>query len=157
MPTLNFFRVTALMAIAGTSCLVLGQTPDELIAKNLAARGGAEKLHAISSMVMTGTISFGETISPLSVTVLRPNQIREDFEVQGNKMTRAYDGAAGWEMQGASVRVLDDGELDNIREEAENAIEGPLLDYAKKGSKAEFEGKDSVEGRPVCKLKINTN
>jgi len=133
------------------------QSVDELIAKNLAARGGAEKLRAIRSMAMTGTIDFGAGNSPIKVKVLRPNQIREDFEVQGNKVTRAYDGAAGWEAQGASVRSLADAELDNIREEAENAIEGPLLDYAKKGSKAELVGKDSVEGRAVYKLKITTN
>src|SRR5262249_22971774 len=35
-------------------------------------------------------------------------------------------------------------------------IEGPLLDYAKKGSKAEFLGKDTVGGKPVFKLKITT-
>jgi len=133
------------------------QTVDELIAKNLAARGGVEKLRAIRSMAMTGTIDFGAGSSPITVKVLRPNQIREDFEVQGNKVTRAYDGRAGWEAQGASVRSLADEELDNLREEAQNAIEGPLLDYAKKGSTAELVGKDSVEGRAVYKLKITTN
>jgi len=136
------------------------QTADELIARNLAARGGAEKLRAIRTMVMTGTINFGDQSSPLNVKVRRPNQIREDFTVQGTDMARAYDGAAGWEMQksadGPNVRTLSDGELGNIREEAENAIEGPLLDYGKKGSKAEYLGKDTVEGKPVFKLKITT-
>ncbi len=136
------------------------QTADELITKNLTARGGAEKLRAIQSMLMTGTINFGDQSSPLTVKVRRPGQIREDFTVQGTDMSRAYDGAAGWEMQksmdGPKVRALSDGELDNIREEAENAIEGPLLDYGKKGSKAEYLGKDTVEGKPVHKLKITT-
>jgi len=46
--------------------------------------------------------------------------------------------------------------LNNIREEAENAIEGPLLDYAKKGRKVEALGKDTVAGKPVFKLRITT-
>jgi hypothetical protein len=54
------------------------------------------------------------------------------------------------------TRDLANGELENIREEAENAIEGPLLDYAKKGSNAELLGKDDVDGKAVFKIKITT-
>ena len=150
-------RVAIFLVLAAAS---RAQTVDELIAKNLAARGGAEKLRGIQTMSMTGTISFGDQSSPLTVKVKRPAQIREDFAVQGTDITRAYDGTAGWEMQKADpapkIRPLSDGELDNIREEAENAIEGPLLDYAKKGCKAEYLGKDTVNGTPVFKLKITT-
>jgi hypothetical protein len=60
-------------------------------------------------------------------------------------------------MQGGKVRVLEGGELNNIKEEAENAIEGPLLDYAAKGSRAEALGKDVLGGKAVYKLKITTN
>ena len=133
------------------------QTVDEVIAKNLEARGGAKKLRSIQTLLMTGTLSFGDASSPITVKVRRPNQIREDFQVQGNAWVRAYDGATGWETQGKDTRVLAAGELNNIREEAENAIEGPLLDYAKKGSKAEFLGKGEVDGKPVYKLKITTS
>src|SRR3954470_20891231 len=83
-------------------CLLLAgscaaQTVEDLIAKNLAARGGAKKLRAIQTLSMTGTISFGDASSPLTVKVRRPNQIREDFKIDGADMTRAYDGSAGWE------------------------------------------------------------
>ena len=59
-------------------------------------------------------------------------------------------------LQESQVHEMSGGELDNIREEAENAIEGPLLDYTSKGSKAELLGKDTVGGQPVYKLKITT-
>ena len=133
------------------------QTADELVARNLAARGGAEKLRSIQTMTMSGTISFGDASSPLSVKVRRPSQIREDFKIDGSDMTRIYDSASGWEVHGEKVRQLDGGELDNIREEGENAIEGPLLDYAKKGSRIEALGKADVNGKAVYKLKITTN
>src|SRR5882672_9174728 len=144
----------ALLFVLAPRCF--GQTADELIARNLAVRGGAEKLRAVQSMLMTGMLSFGDASSPLTVKAGRPNRIREDFQIRGAAMARAYDGASGWEMQGGQVRDLTDGDLDNIREEAENAIEGPLLDYAKKGSKAAVLGKDTVAGKPVFKLKIIT-
>jgi hypothetical protein len=133
------------------------QTADELVARNLAARGGAERLRSIQTMTMSGTISFGDASSPLSVKVRRPSQIREDFKIEGSDMTRIYDSASGWEVHGDKVRQLEGGELNNIREEGENAIEGPLLDYAKKGSRIEALGKADVNGKAVYKLKITTN
>lgn len=137
-----------------------GQSADELVAKNLAARGGAAKLRAVRTMRINGTIAFGEEKSPIMVMARRPGQIREEFAVGGTMMTRAYDGTTGWQAQkkGAEnkVEALGGGEANNIREEAENAIEGPLLDYASKGSKAEALGRDSWDGKAVYKLKITT-
>ena len=147
---------SAILVLTSAISFCSAQTADELIAKNLAARGGAAKLRTVQSMLMTGTLSFGDASSPLTVKAGRPNRIREDFQVQGSPMTRAYDGAAGWLLQESQVREMSGGDLDNIREEAENAIEGPLLDYATKGSKAEVLGKDMVNGQPVYKLKITT-
>lgn len=157
---MNTNRAAALLFLAVTA-LGWAQSADELVAKNLAARGGAEKLRTIQSMVITGTIHFGEASSPITVKVRRPSQIREEFQVEGTDLTRAFDGAAGWQIQKSGEQVktqaLTGGENDNIQEEAENAIEGPLLDYAKKGSKAEFLGKDTVDGKLVYKLKITTH
>ena len=135
------------------------QTADELVAKNLASRGGADRLRAIATIRMTGTISFGETMSPITVEMRRPSQIREEFQMQGTTVVRAFDGTTGWEMQKnvAQAVELTGGELDNIREEAENAIGGALLDYAKKGSKVEALGKGTFEGKPVYKLKVTTH
>lgn len=137
------------------------QTADKLIAKNLAARGGAQRLRAVRSMVITGTISFGKESSAITVRALRPGRIREDFKIQEAEIARGYDGTTGWLMQKKKgeekkVEILSGAEGDNIREEAENAIEGPLMDYSKKGSKAEVLGRDHWQGKPVYKLKITT-
>lgn len=150
------FLLSLVVASAGWA-----QTADELITKNLTARGGAKKLRSIRTMKLTGTISFGDATSPIAVQVRRPSQIREDFKVQGNDVTRAYDGSTGWQSEKAGdqtkAEALTAGDADNIREEAENAIEGPLLDYARKGSKLEVLGRDKVDGKPVYKLKITTH
>jgi hypothetical protein len=149
-------KISILIVLLALAISSVAQTVDELIVKNLAARGGADKLRTIRTITMTGTISFGDTSSPLTVKAGRPNQIREDFAIDGTSITRAYDGRSGWEKKGEQVRLLEAGELNNIREEAENAIEGPLLDYAVKGSKAETLGKVDVNGKPAYKLKITT-
>jgi len=158
---MNMKRAVAAVLLFAASALGWAQTADDLVAKNLVARGGAEKLRAIQSMAITGTIQFGEASSPITVRARRPNQIREEFEVEGTAMTRGFDGAAGWltqkKREEIKTQALSGGESDNIREEAENAIEGPLLDYAKKGSKAESLGKDTVDGQPVYKLRVTTH
>jgi outer membrane lipoprotein-sorting protein len=150
-----------LLVFLAAAAALFAQTADELVAKNLAARGGADKLRAIRTMALTGTVSFGEQSSRITVKAWRPNQIREEFKVQGTEVTRAYDGTIGWQIEKSGeeskVDLLRGGEADNIREEAENAIEGPLVDYAKKGSKLEALGRDTVGGTPVYKLKITTH
>lgn len=161
-------NIARLNSVLGATLLLLAatlpasaQTADELIAKNLAARGGADKLRTIQTMHLTGTISFGDQSSPIDVKAKRPAGIRENFTVQGTNITRAYDGTKGWQAQKKDaenkVEELTGGEADNIREEAENAIEGPLLDYAKKGSKIETLGRETYDGKPVFKLKITTH
>lgn len=152
----NWSRLVVLLVLVAIAPACVGQTAEFLIKKNLSARGGASKLHAIRTMLMTGTISFGNASSPLTVKVERPNRIREDFQVQGSPVIRAFDGASGWESQGGKARSLAGGELNNIREEAENAIEGLLLDYAKKGSRVEYAGKATINGKSAYKLKIIT-
>ena len=67
---------------------------------------------------------------------------------------RAYDGTIGWEEEpGQGVEELTGGALDNIRDEGENAIEGPLLDYAAKGNRVEYLGKETIDGKPCFKLR----
>ena len=112
------------------------QTADELVAENVAVRGGAAKLHAINTMTMTATISFfgPQASSPLTVHAMRPDKIREDLIIDGKPSMRAYDGKIGWQEEpGRGAEELTGGALENIRDEGENAIEGPLLDYTAKG------------------------
>ena len=52
------------------------QTPsvDEIVAKNLAARGGVDKLRALTTMKMTGTVNVQGMDMPLTVMTKRPNR-----------------------------------------------------------------------------------
>lgn len=154
-------RLAGILILTTLSSAGWAQTADGLVAKNLAARGGAGKLRAVRTMVMAGTISLGGETSPISIKVRRPSQIREEFKVQGAEIARAFDGTTGWQSQKSGdekkTESLGAGEGNNIREEAENAIDGPLLDYSKKGSKLEMLGRDVIGGKPVYKLKVTTH
>ena len=72
----------AVAAVAALFCLsssASAQTVDEIIQKNLAAKGGIEKLKSIDSLRSTGTmVAQGQTVT-MTVTSKRPNKTRQEI------------------------------------------------------------------------------
>jgi hypothetical protein len=150
--------LTASLALAGPSP---AQTPsptvDDIIAKNIKARGGLEKLKAVKTMRMTGHMSVGPgTEAPMVIEVKRPDKLRLDITVQGMTLTQAYDGKVGWQINpfGGSKNA-EPMSAEELKEAAEQAdMDGPLVDWKAKGHKVELVGKEKVEGTDVYKLKV---
>lgn len=133
------------------------QTVDEIIAKNIAAKGGAAKLQAVKSIRMTGRMTVGPGIdAPIVIEVKRPKAMRVDFTVQGMVGSQAYDGTTGWNLMpfgGSTVpQKMTADEVTLAEEQAD--MDGPLVDYKAKGHTVELLGKETVEGAPAYKLKI---
>jgi hypothetical protein len=132
-------------------------TADELIAKNIQARGGMEKLQAVKSLRVTARFegSGGFTAS-VGQENERPNLIRETFSLQGMTEVQAYDGATGWQIQPFGGKK--DPELmgeDDVRDLLLDAdFDGPLVNYKEKGSTVEFLGHDVVDGDDALRLKV---
>ena len=58
-------------------------TLDELLAKNLKAHGGADKVNAVKSIRMTGTLEFAPGAEAVfAVEVQRPEKVHYDFTLQ---------------------------------------------------------------------------
>ncbi len=137
--------------------LASAQTVDEIVAKYVAARGGMEKLKAVSTMRATGRMTMGPGLeAPMVLETRRPNQMRMEFTLQGMTGTQAYDGKAGWmvmpfmgKKDPEAMSAEDTREMDD-----ESDFDGPLVDYKAKGNKVELLGKESVEGADAYKLKI---
>ena len=149
-------RMTRL--VVGLFCLAAvasAQTVEELVAKNLQARGGVEKIKAVNTVKMTGKAYVGIN-ADFSQENKRPNMIRQGFTVQGMTETQSYDGSVGWKISPFEGRK--DAELlgeDDLRDLVDNAdIDGPLMDYQAKGNKVEFIGHDVVDGDDAFKLKV---
>jgi outer membrane lipoprotein-sorting protein len=134
------------------------QTADEILAKVLAARGGADKLRAIDSERVSGQISFGDVSGPFVVELKRPLKMHMQLTVQNQTMVRVYDGKQGWANNPFAGKVdpaaMSEEELKNITEESD--FDGPLLDYKSKGNQIELVGKDKFEGKDVWRLKLTT-
>ena len=150
----------AILALAAAMTLAApaaAQTVDEIIAKNVEALGGMEKIKAVKTMRMTGKMTVGPGIeAPIVLELKRPNAMRLDITIQGMVGSQAFDGTTGWTLmpfQGSKVpQQMAADELKLAEEQAE--MDGPLVDYKAKGNTVELLGKEKVEGADAYKLKV---
>jgi hypothetical protein len=145
----------AALALAGTAACQ-AQTAEELVAKNLQARGGIEKIKAISTLRLTGRYQHGPLSIPFSRIARTPNMLRDSATIQGMTETEAYDGSSGWKISPFDGRkdpeLLGEDDLRGMVEEAD--FYGPLVDYQKKDNRVEYLGHDTVDGDDAYRLKV---
>jgi outer membrane lipoprotein-sorting protein len=135
----------------------VAQTVDELVAKNIQARGGADKIKAVKSARTTGKMVMGQGIeAPFVMMEKRPNQTRMEFTFQGMTGLQAYDGKNGWSLMPFMGKKEPEAvpEEENKLMEEQADMDGPLVDYKSKGHKVELLGKEQVEGADAYKLKL---
>ena len=136
------------------------QTADEIVKKALDARGGIEKIKAVQSERISGTVSLGQGMEGAVVLELqRPHKLRSEITVEGKKILRVYDGkSAGWTvnpfMENKDVQSMGEEELKGMPEESD--LDGPLVDYKTKGTQIELVGKEDLDGKPVYHLKLTS-
>jgi outer membrane lipoprotein-sorting protein len=132
---------------------------DELIAKYHEAIGGLDKIRAVQSMKATGKVmTFGMEL-PFTVVQKRPNYMRIDSSMQGSAFVQAFDGEHGWSVN-PMTGSQDAQDMPEIAEKVfshEADMDGPLVDYEKKGYKVKYVGEDEVEGTPVYHLKLTVD
>jgi len=147
--------ILALSATALLAAPMFAQTADELIEKNIKAHGG-EKMKAMKSVRMTGSMKMGPIEAPFTIMKTRPENVRMEFTVQGMTGMQAYDGTTGWAvmpfMGKKDPEKLAGDQLDDIKDEAD--FDGPMVNYKAKGNKVEYLGKVEVEGTQAYKLKL---
>ena len=146
----------AVIAVLLCAAAASAQTADEIIAKNIAARGGLTKLHSINTIKTTAISSSPHGDIPVTIYRKRPNLYRNEITFQGLTGIQAYDGASGWTIM--PFRGKTDPELvpaEQLRSmQLQADINGSLVDYKEKGNKVEYLGKESVEGTETYKLKV---
>lgn len=130
-------------------------TVDEIIAKNIQARGGANKLAAIKTI--RATYASEEDGKPVKLVELqkRPNKLRRNISFAGKTIIYAYDGTAAWQSDSSAkgpTAAPADLALE-LKEEAD--MDGSLVNYKEKGSTIELVGKEKSGAVDVYNLKIS--
>lgn len=133
------------------------QSAEELVACNVARRGGRAALAAIETTRVAGTMGRGEDSSSFTIEAKLPDKVRVEFTVADQTVVQAFDGVRGWGVMpytGNREPLPLTGEaLTAIRSQTD-LVEGPLVDYAEKGHRVELVGKAEVEGTPAYDVKL---
>jgi hypothetical protein len=133
-------------------------TLDELVAKNIEAKGGAQAVHALQSLRRTGTLLVNQGQIRLAYTQVkkRPLEVRTEATLQGMTAVQAYDGKDGWQISPFRGRKeperMSADDIKSLLEDAE--MDGPLVDWKEKGSTIEYLGTEDVDGTQAYKIKV---
>jgi len=155
------YRQMSRLALALSLCSVVAttahaQTVDEIVAKNLQAKGGAEKWQSVNSVKMTGKIATQGQEMPLTMYAKRPNKSRQEISLPDGKIVQAFDGATAWiinPMMGSNApQAAPGGIADTIKNAAD--FDGALINYKSKGHTIELIGKEKLGDQDVYHLKV---
>jgi len=97
-----------------------------------------------------------EVYLPFLMELARPHKMRFELQFAGQTALQVYDGVNGWKLRPYLNRLevetytADEMKVASIQSE----LDGPLVDYAAKGTRVESDGIEKVEGRDTYKLKL---
>lgn len=135
-----------------------GPTLDELVAKNIEAKGGTDALHALQSLKLTGKmlVNQGQVQFAYLQTKKRPGEVRTEATLQGMTLVQAYDGKEGWKISPFQGRKDPEKmSVDDVKSLIEDSeIDGPLVDWKTKQSTVDYLGTEDVDGTLAHKIKV---
>src|SRR5438067_2438726 len=133
-------------------------TVDELVAKNIEAKGGATALKSLQTLRSTGKllVQQGQIELGYLQTKKRPDEVRTEASLQGMTQIQAYDGKEGWRVSPFFGRKDPERmSADDVKALVEDTeIDGSLVDWNEKGSTVEYLGTEDVDGTAAHKLKV---
>lgn len=145
-----------LVALPAASPAQETPTVDEILAGSAEARGGAESLAAVETLVATGTAHMGGgTEAPFRYEWKRPGKYRFDLTIQGVTQVQATDGETAWELDPQNQPEPEvQAPLDRALMNDAADFLGALVSPEAKGHSVELVGAPAVEGTPAWELRV---
>jgi outer membrane lipoprotein-sorting protein len=134
-PVLRAVAVTLLIGLPVLDSSSVAQAVDDIIAKNLAAKGGAEKLRAVESVKTTGRLKTPRGDLPVTNWTKRPNMMRREVVADGQTQVVAFDGKTLWginPLMSPGPQAITGPAVERTRMDADD-FDSVLLDYRQKG------------------------
>ncbi len=93
---------------------------------------------------------------PFTLEVKRPRESRLELVFGGKTAVQVYDGTHGWKLRPFLNREdYEPFTAEELKTESEwPGIDGPLVDYAAKGTRVALDGVEPVDGHEAYKLKL---
>ncbi len=150
--------LTALIAPAIFAQGANQPTVDQLVAKNVEAKGGTAALRDLQTLRLTGKLLVQEGQIQLTFMQIkkRPDEVRTEASLQGMTQIEAYDGKEGWRVSPFfGRRDPERMSADDVKALVEDSeMDGPLIDWQTKGNAVEYLGTEDVDGTLAHKLKV---
>lgn len=127
---------------------------DEVLSRHFEAIG-QEKLEDIQTIKMHGKTQTQGREFAFTMYMKKPNKIRNEVPMQGQKMIQVFDGENGWMLApwvSPEPQDLSGMQLEQFKKSAN--IEGHLYKWKENGHELEYLGKDEMEGTPVHILRL---
>lgn len=149
----SLFAFLAIFLISNSSN---AQTIDEIVAKHTEAMGGKENLDKLKSVYLESEINFGGMMIPVKMWRVDKKAMKVEFELQGMKGQNVVTDTSGWVFMPFQGQTKPEPMAKEDVKMSKSSLDltGELVDYAAKGNKLEFLGKDEFEGTDVFKIQV---
>jgi hypothetical protein len=134
---------------------------EEIIERNVSARGGLEAWRQVETMIWVGHIESAHAAAPSMLFTLaqqRPNKTRFEIDALGQRTVRVFDGTRGWKVRPGHNGVAADTQPYSAEElkfaRSGQGIDGPLIDFRTKGNMVSLAGLDEIEGGKAYRLEV---
>ena len=142
-------------SVALSAATAASQTIDDIIARNLEAKGGVETLKSTNSVKMTGNLTSPGAPAAMTMELIakRPNLVRREMRMGEQSMISAFDGTTVWVKQGGgAAQTLTGPEAEQLKQGAE--FDSVFLNYKEAGHLVELVGTEPVNGKPAHHVKV---
>lgn len=150
-------QLITLVALVAIPALTFAQTAGEIIDKNIAALGGADKVAAVKTVQFDQNMNLMGTDMTGKVTTVIGQSSRTDITVMGQQITQVVDGDKGWAINpmagGSGAQAIPD---DQVKlQKANTYVIGTELATAKNNKyPVELVGKEKLNDKDVFNLKV---
>jgi hypothetical protein len=173
----------SLVGATDTPSVRAGLSAAQIVDKNVAARGGLQAWRAVQTLSLQGKMGAGgnqrailalpvphgkelantlprrpaeEAQLPFLMELKRSHKMRLELQFKGQTAVQLYDGINGWKfrpfLNRSNIEPYSKEELETASHGED--LDGPLVDYAAKGSRVELAGTEKVEGHDTYKIKV---
>jgi outer membrane lipoprotein-sorting protein len=151
---MNISRAAIFVTVLAAAVPGFAQTADDLVARNLAAKGGVELLKSTTSVRTTATGMMSGARVSVTTSTKRPYYMRQEMAMGDQKMVQGFDGQTLWMAAGGMpAQALPPGpRTDALKQTSQ--IDSPLLDYKAKGTRVELGDPLTVEGKRLHHLVV---
>jgi hypothetical protein len=178
---LSFGILFVLALVAAATAQQASLAAADIVNKNIAARGGLQAWRSVHTLTMSGKMEAGgnnrstlptpathrgrlpvaqrptaQAELPFKMELKRGRKLRLELEFAGQTSVQVYDGKSGWKLR----PFLNRSDYEPYTSEESKAaseqsdLDGPLVDYAAKGTTVSLAGVEKVDGHDNYKLKL---